>query len=34
MASGLLLVILGVWVVLQTLVGGLPGRVLALAGGK
>jgi hypothetical protein len=30
-ASGVLLVILGVWLLLQTLVGGLPGRIMSWA---
>lgn len=30
-ASGLLLVLAGVWLLLQTLVGDLPGRIVKLA---
>jgi hypothetical protein len=32
-ASGVLLVVLGVWLLLQTLVGGLPGRIQSWATG-
>lgn len=32
-ASGLLLVVLGVWLLLQTMVGGLPQRLTSLATG-
>jgi hypothetical protein len=32
MAGGILLVILGVWLLLQTLIGGLPSRLLSWAG--
>jgi len=32
-ASGLLLLILGVWLLLQTLVGDLPGRIQSWATG-
>lgn len=31
-ASGAVLVLLGVWLLLQTLVGDLPGRILSYAG--
>ncbi len=31
-ASGVLMIIVGVWIVLQTLVGDLPGRILSWAG--
>ena len=30
-ASGVLLVLVGVWLLLQTLVGNLPGRILSWA---
>lgn len=29
MASGVLLLLIGVWLLLQTLVGGLPGRIVS-----
>lgn len=32
-ASGVLLVIIGIWVMLQTLAGDLPGRILSLGEG-
>jgi hypothetical protein len=28
-ASGVLLLVLGIWLLLQTLVGGLPGRIIS-----
>ena len=31
-ASGILLTLVGVWLLLQTLVGGLPKRLLSFAG--
>lgn len=33
-ASGLLLVVAGLWLLLQTVVGGLAGRLLGLGGGS
>jgi hypothetical protein len=33
-ASGILLVVLGVWLLLQTLVGGLPSRIMSFATGN
>lgn len=32
-ASGVLLVLLGLWLLLQTLVGGLPGRIVSWSTG-
>lgn len=32
-ASGIILVVLGIWLLLQTLVGGLPGRIRSWATG-
>jgi hypothetical protein len=31
-ASGLVLLVLGIWLLLQTLVGGLPARIVSWAG--
>lgn len=32
MAAGILLIVVGLWLVLQTVAADLPGRLLALAG--
>jgi hypothetical protein len=34
MAAGIFLIVVGVWLLMQTMVGGLPARIMSFAGGS